>query len=538
MFPQVLLLNGKTMRKIVNSTCIFRFLCGALLLLLLSGCKNAPKPNNETSTSEPPSPSSITSLEDEEQPQEDTPSVLQAEVHFLFPDDEVIVTAAYTEAPAVIDAPEPPVYDGYTFLGWRTEEDELITGVNLQVQGTMFFAAEYDFSILVDPEDTAPYLSLSDDGFFFPNRLITEGEALAVLSECFAPGVFSQTAEDPEAGTSLRALLPLLTSHLPQTDNSYHFAFIGPDDACLQDFSRAYDQGWIELNAEPDLPLDRLTFARLMNRVKGRKPDPRRDYSGAGNIMDLPRDSEDYQEAAEAAIEHTLIETENGSSFIAVDPLPAWEPGMQLRGTTLYYIQEDGTAAVDKLVQNCFQFDADGHYTSGEPALDYETQRFLQEIIDQLDEGDVPERFDLLHHAYTKMYRELFYCKGNIYDPEDSSWYLTEATEVLSSRSGNCFGWSAAFYALGRSLGYDTRIVAGGYRNRPGGAIREHCWNEIYFEGESEPYTFDTQLNWNLFTYEGWAFIDSRWMMSRRVMKQNPGYIYPENYTTDNKEGE
>lgn len=487
------------------------------------------------------------------------PVVYTAYAHFAVPGDEILEEGTGDTPEVLINIPNAPAYDGYTFLGWQAEDGSILFGDTVPVTGEASFAALYNVSLKKDADDPQPYLDLSDDGFFFPERPVTRGQAALVIADMLALPAYAEKdfqdvtpsspyylavsalkqlgaavgdnfrPDDPITTTELISILAPFTPYVPEQNLS--LPNVSTDREDYSNWLRVYAQGWISEDLLPDIPMTRLAFAEQINTIKGRPYMEGLDYSSAGGIMDLPAGSRDYAVAVEASVPHT-VEVNDGTvtSWTAETTLPTYEPGFLRIGTTLYYIQEDGLAAKNTTIKDRFQFDADGHYTSGDEELDAEVDRFLSEIMDKVGDDLEPER--LLYEIFKGICYDgmFFYVKGDVYDPGTTDWAIDCAKAILESRTGNCFNYAAGFWALARGIGFDCRVISGRYQGTPGGRITNHAWTEIYYEGEPDPYTFDPQLQWNLYRYMG--LYDVRWKMRPSVVRVN-SYFFPENYQRD-----
>ncbi len=466
--------------------------------------------------------------------------------YFITP-DAIIPVAPTKDEPAIL-IPEAPVYEGYTFIGWRDENGNYLGTESIEISRDAFFSAVYVVALRTDPCEHRPYMTISVDGYFRPYDIITRGEATDAIYSLLAVdvtgdeyfddaalgsphgeaaaalkllGVIDGAAFRPEDGLTYREFADILAAFYPECAETAEFDNIGPEDPDYSAFCLMAAEGWLEdaPAVDPDTFVTRLDFAATMNRVLGRGNRVQADNRMVGTVMDVAAGSDEYCTVIEAVIEHSCAPENSGEAEIWTDsvPLPALEEGFCLIGTALYYVESDGSIARNTSI-NGFSFADDGRYTSGDAQLDALMQQVLGDIITE----DM-ERMDMLRAVYLYC-TDLFYVGGNIYDAGTTDWIIPEAYGILSTGRGNCYSFAAAFCSLSRALGFDTTAVSGFYRSGSDGA-QHHAWTQMILGDEGDPYIFDPQLQNNFVGVYG--DYDSFYMIPHNQLYRY-GYIYPD----------
>lgn len=81
--------------------------------------------------------------------------------------------------------------------------------------------------------------------------------------------------------------------------------------------------------------------------------------------------------------------------------------------------------------------------------------------------------------------------------PENTPTEILWATDLLNTKMGCCYNYSATFVFFLRALGYDAYIVSGNVPAYNGG-VTPHCWVLVNLGGKQ--FTFDPDLDMNYFT--------------------------------------
>jgi transglutaminase-like putative cysteine protease len=147
----------------------------------------------------------------------------------------------------------------------------------------------------------------------------------------------------------------------------------------------------------------------------------------------------------------------------------------------LYFVRQDGYFLADAENEGLY-YGPDGRYTSGNTELD----DFVAEII-QTQTNAGMSREDMLRKVYDYVRDHYLYLKRNLYEIGATGWEIDEALTMFRTSKGNCYNFTAAFWALARGVGYDAVCYSGlvGVDRNP------HSWVEITIDGT--PYIFDVE---------------------------------------------
>ena len=215
----------------------------------------------------------------------------------------------------------------------------------------------------------------------------------------------------------------------------------GRDADRAEDLAQAVEERTLLSGGEG--ALTRRETAKALVKLSGRTPDEGRLLLGEGLPLDVDAEDEAWAYMADAATEGNIPQREEG-----VYRLRGW----------LYAADENGD-----LIRNgtygVWSFDADGRYTTGNPALDEK----LREALDASGAGEL-EGVEALQAVY-------LYVKDNfeyIVTPRDQTpeeegstgWEAQRATRFFRYGGGTCYGYAATFGLLARCLGENAQIVA------------------------------------------------------------------------------
>ena len=86
------------------------------------------------------------------------------------------------------------------------------------------------------------------------------------------------------------------------------------------------------------------------------------------------------------------------------------------------------------------------------------------------------------------------YLRRNYYGIAETGWELSEALLMFQTGKGNCYNFTAAFWALARGIGYDAVCYSGlvGKDRDP------HSWVEIEMDGEKRIFDVETEMQYRL----------------------------------------
>ena len=456
-----------------------------------------------------------------------------ATVHLLTPGAE--------ETPRVtigtdFTPPEPEALENYRFLGWRAEDGQLLNGKALTVKGELYLAAEYAVKLRAD--DALPLLFCDEQARYRPFDPLTRAECAELLASLLAAevvpgegfsdlkdgacaqaaarlqtlGVFSGKRFYPEKSLTRGEFLQILAKFYPAARSEYRFSDLKSSEAAYPAFCVAAEQGWIQsgedVAAAPNAVLRRVDAAQILNRLLGRRYE-----SGEYYVDELSEGDPLYREIVMAA---GSLASKKPPPNIVLDgvELGNLEPGLHLEGIVLFCVTEE-----HELLRNgsfgSFQFDGEGHYTSGDEELDELMFPLLHEICDGLD-----SREDMLRAIYDYLMKTIRYRKGSIYGVGDNSWTIVEAKRTFTTWWGNCYNYTGAFCELSRAIGYDTKVYCGSI----GYPQSRHAWAEIEFDGV--PYLYDPEMQATYHQFKD-TEIDMYHITREQAASKGWAYQYP-----------
>lgn len=94
-----------------------------------------------------------------------------------------------------------------------------------------------------------------------------------------------------------------------------------------------------------------------------------------------------------------------------------------------------------------------------------------------------------LEAAFNYLSKSISYVRSA--ETPSGDWVREYASATLSTRTGNCYGYAAAFAYVARGLGYEARVCTGTIKSALGGKT-PHAWTEVKM-GKSW-YIFDTEM--------------------------------------------
>ena len=300
-----------------------------------------------------------------------------------------------------------------------------------------------------------------DGGIFRPNEPVTRGEAAQALAQLIPSGGPSKSFRD-----------------VP----SSHPAFAAASAVGGYGLFGGDENG----SFNPDAPLQRAEAAVVLNKLLGRSPDPAAVYAKTLRYFpDVPTTHWAYGHVMEAAVTHGYT-SEGGSGErwqnVQSEPVPLDDGFYRLCGR-LYCVS--GGQFLRSAAQDCFYFDAEGRYTTGDAALDER----LNALVEQYAAPSMA-RDEQLRAVYNYCRDNFSYLKRPLVSAGQTGWEPEYAAAFLAMGKGNCYSFSALFCLLARELGQPAYTVVGGL----GKNASPHGWVEIRLDGTV--YSFDPQLEW------------------------------------------
>ncbi len=417
----------------------------------------------------------------------------------------------YALAGRSVTAPAAPVYEGYVFLGWQSEEGELSAGDSVSAYRDTVFSPVY--TVALKETEHPQYIFPDDTGFFRPYEEMTRGDAARMLyallsvdveptgnyadvdasapyAEATAALYHLQVTDDlcfyPQEPLRLGELLTMLAKFYPGTQARYDIADVSKQNSAYQAYCLAIEKGWAELDSEgrmePGRTLSRIQVCVLMNKVLGRSADQEALPKLRGIIPDMSPKAEGYADVAEAAFGHEYAMDGGAEHYTSQLRVKKLSQGFYQVGADLYYIGKDGLALTESSVGSLY-FGADGKYTSGIKELDVEINKVLDKVL-----KSSMEPLERLRAVYDYTVSGFEYQRQDAMRSGATGWEKQQALDMFTTGRGNCYSYAAAFCMLARAVGYDAQAKAGTVD-----AINSaHGWVEIEIDGVL--YMFDPEL--------------------------------------------
>ena len=364
-------------------------------------------------------------------------------------------------------ASAPTMFGDRGIIAWNNANGLQTDIWAVQINADMMFEAVLGPALLFDGNFMAP----ESDGLFHPLEKFTRSDA--------ARAVYAILAEKPRGETFLKdvteralcwdAATSLVTEGYMALDENGRFF---PDVAITKaDLSALLGKLFSPGMVTPALagvsdPMTRGEAAVALTALLSMMDAAEQPY-----YPNVAPDSP-YYDAVEMAGAPAEIEWITGSRA---------EQGFVILDGTLYYVNRDGYFITDDMVGTLY-FDLSGRYTSGNAELD----RYVSEIIANQTTASM-SREEMLRTVYDYVRDHFLYLVRNHYSVGESGWEIQEALTMFSTSKGNCYNFTAAFWALARGIGYDAVCYSG----LVGVARDPHSWVEIDFD--AVPYIFDVE---------------------------------------------
>ena len=366
--------------------------------------------------------------------------------------------------------------------------------------------------------DHIVYMQGYGDESFGPNNYLTRAEIavilLRLLSEPVTPTVFfSDVPVDawyaeaantmgtlgivrtetflPDEAISRAEFVRWLSSFFTTRTDAEQFPDVSDDSPDAPYILNARAWGWVEGSDDgafhPDDPLTRAEAVTIINRALNRSPD--QAYINDVQPVfywDVAPGRWYYNNIMEASTAHTYSSDGGAEQWTSCTVVPAELPdGLLHKDGWLYYFDSAKNDIVRNASVGNFDFDANGHFTSGNTQLD----GLLYDIYVTHTNGGMTVREEQRLRALYNYTRDSFkYLRRSPYPFGVLDFMEEDALRILTTGYGNCYCYASLFWYLARWEGYDARIFNG----TVGSSRSPHSWVEITFDGTS--YIFDTEL--------------------------------------------
>ena len=423
-------------------------------LLLLSGCVMRPAQSAAPAT--PPEPTATPE-----------PAIVWHTVTYRL-DGETVATERVAEGMSPVDA--PTLRGERAVVGWNNANGTPTDLWSLSVTSDMVFDGVTGPKLHLRGGFFAP----ESDGLFHPYEPFTRSDA--------ARAVYAILADKPTGETFLKdvttrakcwdAATALVTGGYMTLDPDGKFF---PDVPITRDdltalLGKLFSPGAVKRALEgTGEPLTRAEAARVLTGLLGLTSAESRPY-----YPDVAPEQE-YYDAVELAGVSAPIDWIQGEKAA---------PGFVNLDGYLYSVRPDGYFLTDDMVGTLY-FDVTGRFTSGNETLDLK----VAEIVEALTNEGM-SREDMLRAVYNHVRDSYLYLKRNLYEIGATGWEIDEAMTMFQTSKGNCYNFTAAFWALARGVGFDAVCYSGlvGRDRDP------HSWVEIPIDGTTYIFDVETEM--------------------------------------------
>lgn len=298
------------------------------------------------------------------------------------------------------------------------------------------------------------------DGSFRPTQAITRAESAAALAQLIPTGQSAKTFRDVPAGHPSYDAISAVGGY---------GLFNGDDNG----------------NFNPSADFQRAEAAVVFNKLLGRVPDSSAIYSRSLRYFpDVPTSHWAYGQIMEASTSHGHTPTSYGELWrdIQTEPVPLADGFYRILGR-LYCVS--GGQFLRSTTLDCFTFDNEGRYTTGDAELDDKLNSLVEKYT-----NDSMTRDQKLRALYNYCRDNFSYLKRPLVAAGATDWEPEYAAGFLSMKKGNCYSFSSLYCLLARNVGQPAYTVVGGL----GKKASPHGWVEIRLDGTV--YLFDPQLEW------------------------------------------
>ena len=275
---------------------------------------------------------------------------------------------------------------------------------------------------------------------------------------------------------------------------------------CYQAATTLVTQGYIALDEGgrffPDMAITKADFAALLGKifspgavqqVLADLPEPmnRGQAAAAMNtLLDLTAVSDEpyFPDVAPTSEHYEAVRLAGQKGKLSWTQDERAKPGFLNLDGYLYSVGQDGYFLCDGMVGTLY-FDRTGRYTTGNPQLD----KYVADVI-AAQTNESMSREDMLRAVYIYVRDRFLYLKRNLYQIGETGWEIPEAVTMFETGKGNCYNFTAAFWALARGVGYDAVAYSGlvGVDRNP------HSWVEIDVGGQAYVFDVETEMQYRL----------------------------------------
>ena len=387
-------------------------------------------------------------------------------------------TETVSEGGSVQAAPEFLTEESRGIVAWKNAN-----GTEVDIRAAAIYA-DTVYEAVLGPEvrRDGAYFAPGSDGLFHPLDKFTRSDA--------ARAVYALLEVKPTGETFLKDVTTNAKCYSAAT------ALVTAGYMKLDEMGRFYPDVAVtraDLTALLENVFSSTAVERALAAMTDEAPLTRAEAAAAINALlcldETAAERAPYYPDMSPDMEHyAAVELAGQSASISWLTGDTAEPGFVNLDGYLYCVGDNGYFLRDTMVGTLY-FDRSGRYTSGDEAVD----KFVADLIDAHTTSAMT-REEMLRAVYEYVRDHYLYLKRNLYEVGETGWELPEALLMFQSGKGNCYNFTAAFWALARGIGYDAVCYSGlvGVGRDP------HSWVEITFDGV--PYVFDveTEMSYRL----------------------------------------
>ena len=389
-------------------------------------------------------------------------------------DGETILATETVAEGAMPQALTETTANGENIIGWRKGSDKTVLNA-----ATVAVYADVSYTAVVGPElnRNEPFMAAESDGLFHANNTFTRSDAVRA--------VYALLKVKPQGETFLNDVTTRAR--------------------CYQAATTLVTEGWMSLTNgrfNPDVAITMADLQSLLGHIFSQRSIEAATVElgetiTRGEAAQLFYTLLNVPTSAEPAFYPDVIPTEDIYAAVSAVGIPGavnWGEGgkpaagfLHLEGY-LYNVGDDGYFVKDETIGTLY-FGTDGRYTSGNIDLD----NYVAEILaDNLTAGMTREQ--QLRTVYDYVRDHYLYLKRNLYEVGELGWEIDEAITMFSTGKGNCYNFTAVFWALTRGIGYDSVCLSGlvGVGRDP------HSWVEIPMDGTLYIFDPETEMSYRL----------------------------------------
>lgn len=293
---------------------------------------------------------------------------------------------------------------------------------------------------------------------------------------------------DPGREISRGEFTRYIACFFPLRSDAELFPDVSEDDPNAPYIRSARAWGWAQGGKDgcfkPNETINRAAAVVLLNRALGRTADKSYiDQNHPTFYVDVAPTSWYYYDVMEATVshQHRAAGEEVWTTHTAKSEVP--KDGLQLVDSWLYYYDSSRGDVVRNGSVGTFDFDANGHFTTGNAELD----DWLYRIVSTRTKSSMTQE-EMLRALYLYTRDSFTYLRRPPYEFGVYDYMETDALRILNTGYGNCYCYASLLWYLTRWIGYDSVIYNGtvGVRRSP------HSWVEINMNGRN--YIFDAEL--------------------------------------------